>query len=274
MHAVEAAIIVGIDRAELRSEMQRFVEIDRELLRRLPGRLVAFGLAEHLKLLHLLVRYSSASDDAPATNIYLEEARLLLSNNNAVVRAVGYDCLIRARSFVATSSSSSSLNRLLSVDAEQRFVARVFSYSKTVLLNKKIRSLSSMPRSGIDILQRRDLLESSDDDVVADILCARSLFHELCLLLASDLSSIRAGPTTASDARNIVAEICIILNGVLDKTFDRFASSLSRLIRRRTDDAVLSSLEEGKFVFSFSFFSVRIKSLYLLFFVVCVYRRS
>lgn len=100
-----------------------------------------------------------------------------------------------------------------------------------------------------NVLLQFDLLKSIDDDIVADLLVARSSLHELRVLLASDLSWVGAGPTT--DARNIVAEICIVLAGVLDKTFDRFACALKALtssnVHYPTLDSVTQALTKGKF---------------------------
>lgn len=84
----------------------------------------------------------------------------------------------------------------------------------------------------------------------------RYLKHTLYAQLADDLSSSHRGgvgmTTTASDSHNIVGELCVLLNGVLDKTFVRFVAAIRALIADRLTstrvpsiDSVLSTVSNG-----------------------------
>lgn len=216
--------VVG-ERDAVRQALARLADVDRMLivngLACSTSHQIVFGLSLHHKLCTLRARLSTSATEAG--NIWLDEVTLLLTNGDGddVVRAVASDCLARAASLfdapmAMTTTTSTHISNLSPAGAS----SCVGEIERFLLLD------SAFTTSSVASLSWQSRMVDVDDDIVADMAFVHATVYGLRALVARDLSKTRAAETSMSSVRNAVAEVCILLNGVLDKSYTRWKSAV------------------------------------------------
>jgi tetratricopeptide (TPR) repeat protein len=222
----------SLDDSHLLAELRRIVDVDVHLFNSVSPSVFAFGLRDHIKLLRLTARFGQCAREMTALKQWRANVQRLINVPHPVVRAIGLQELVAVRAdgrFASATACESE--RLL---AALRASASPCALREATGAREQLLSSLFVDEAGARQAQMRavaahslsllglDGLELVDDDLVAQLMRARVLEHEVLHRCAGELSDVEAH-NTSSWTRNSVADVFVLLLNVLDQAFARLA---------------------------------------------------
>ncbi len=236
LHAADLACATGSSIADrlFFAELNRIVAVDAQLLDSVEPSELAFGLRNHVHLLRLVARFGQRMGDSTALEQWRANVQRLIDKAHPVVRALGLQELAKiydnGRSASATACESGRLLAALrasaspcalreATGAREQLLSALFA-DEAAAREAQVRAVAAHSLSLLGL----DGLERVDDDLVAQLVHARVLEHEVLARCGHDLSRVEARGTSTW-TRNSVADVFVLLLNVLDQAFARLAKA-------------------------------------------------
>ena len=224
----------SLDDSHLLAELRRIVDIDDKLLNSIEPSVFAFGLRDHVLLLRLRAQFGHRTGEAKAVEQWRANVQRLINVAHPVVRAIGLQVLayMRADGRFASATACESERLLAALRASASPCAlREATGAREQLLSSLVVDEASARQAQMRAVVAHshslsllglDGLELVDDDLVAQLMRARVLEHEVLQRCAGELSHVKARDTS-SWTRNGVADVFVLLLNVLDQAYARLA---------------------------------------------------
>ncbi len=236
LHLATGACVTksSLSDTDLFAELRRIVDVDDELLNSISPSVFAFGLRDHVLLLRLRARFGHLTGEAKGVEQWRANLQRLINMAHPVVRALGLQELVGvctighfARSTVCESErllsalrASASPCALHEATGARELLLSSLFVNEAGARQAQMRAVAAHSLSLLGL----DGLERVDDDLVAQLMRARVLEHEVLHRCAGELSNVKARDTSTW-ARNSVADVFVLLLNVLDQAFARLAAA-------------------------------------------------